>query len=102
MNITERFLNYTAFDTQSSEESQTVPSTSKQLIFAEYLKNELVKEGLEDVEMDEKGYIYATLSSNTDSEVPVIGFISHYDTSPDCSGAAKNCEKLRRGRHPAV
>ncbi len=87
MNITERFLNYTAFDTQSSEESQTVPSTSKQLIFAEYLKNELVKEGLEDVEMDEKGYIYATLRSNTDSEVPVIGFISHYDTSPDCSGA---------------
>ena len=61
MDITERFLNYTKFDTQSAEESQTVPSTSKQLIFAEYLKKELEREGLDDVEMDEKGYIYATL-----------------------------------------
>ncbi|MCR4808319.1 MAG: peptidase T [Prevotella sp.] len=87
MNITERFLNYTKFDTQSAEESQTVPSTPKQLIFAQYLKEELEREGLTDVEMDDKGYIYATLPANTDTEVPVIGFISHYDTSPDCSGA---------------
>ncbi len=87
MNLIERFLHYTKFDTQSSEESQTVPSTSKQLIFADYLKNELVKEGLSDVEMDEKGYIYATLKSNMRKKAPVIGFISHYDTSPDCSGA---------------
>ena len=87
MDITERFLNYTKFDTQSSEESQTVPSTSKQLIFANYLKDELEREGLSDVEMDEQGYIYATLKANTKKDIPTIGFISHYDTSPDCSGA---------------
>ena len=87
MNITERFLNYVKFDTQSSEESTTVPSTSKQLVFAKFLKEELEHEGFADVEMDEMGYIYATLKSNTRKEVPTIGFISHYDTSPDCSGA---------------
>lgn len=87
MDITERFLNYTKFDTQSSEDSQSVPSTPKQLIFAEYLKKELEREGLEDVELDDKGYIYATLPSNIKGKVPTIGFISHYDTSPDCSGA---------------
>ncbi len=87
MNITERFLNYTQFDTQSAEESQTVPSTPKQLVFAKYLKEELEREGLENVEMDDMGYIYATLPANTDEDIPTIGFISHYDTSPDCSGA---------------
>lgn len=86
MNITERFINYTKFDTQSSEDSQTVPSTSKQLIFAKYLKEELEREGFSDVELDEKGYIYATLKANTKKDVPTIGFISHYDTSPDASG----------------
>ena len=86
MNITERFLNYVKFDTQSSEESQTVPSTPKQLVFAEFLKKELEDEGFDDVEMDDKGYVYATLPANTKKEVPAIGFISHYDTSPDCSG----------------
>lgn len=86
MTLIERFLNYVKFDTQSSEDSQTVPSTSKQLIFAKYLCDELKNEGLEDVEMDEMGYIYATLPANTKKDVPVIGFISHYDTSPDCSG----------------
>ena len=86
MDITERFLNYTKFDTQSSEDSDSVPSTPKQLIFAEYLKKELINEGLSDVEMDEKGYIYASLKANAKG-VPTIGFISHYDTSPDCSGA---------------
>lgn len=87
MNLTERFINYTKFDTQSAEDSQTVPSTPKQLIFAEYLKKELEDEDFEDVEMDEKGYIYATLPANTKKEIPTIGFISHYDTSPDASGA---------------
>lgn len=87
MDITERFINYTKFDTQSSEDSQTVPSTSKQLIFAKYLKEELEREGFSDVELDEKGYIYATLKANTRKDVPTIGFISHYDTSPDASGA---------------
>lgn len=87
MDITERFLNYTKFDTQSAEESDSVPSTSKQLIFAEYLKKELEREGFDEVELDEKGYIYATLKANTKGKIPTIGFISHYDTSPDCSGA---------------
>ena len=86
MNLTERFLNYTKFDTQSAEDADCVPSTSKQLLFAEYLKKELEDEGLSDVELDKKGYIYATLKSNIKEKVPTIGFISHYDTSPDCSG----------------
>ena len=83
MELSERFINYT----QSNDESESVPSTSKQLIFAEYLKKELEMEGFSDVEMDEMGYIYATLKANTKKEIPTIGFISHYDTSPDCSGA---------------
>ena len=87
MDITERFLNYTKFDTQSAEDSDSVPSTPKQLVFAEYLKKELEREGLSNVELDSKGYLYATLKANTKDEVPTIGFISHYDTSPDCSGA---------------
>ena len=87
MDITERFINYTKFDTQSAEDSKTVPSTSKQLIFAKYLKEELESEGLEDVEMDGMGYIYATLPSNTKKKTPTIGFISHYDTALDASGA---------------
>lgn len=95
MNIVERFLNYTKFDTQSSEESETVPSTAKQLVFAEYLKKELEREGLSDVEMDDKGYIYATLKSNTKKKIPTIGFISHYDTSPDCSGANVNAQIIK-------
>ena len=78
--------NYVKFDTQSAEDSATVPSTQKQLVFAQYLKKELEDEGLKDVYMDDMGYIYATLPSNMKQEVPTIGFISHYDTSPDCSG----------------
>ena len=87
MEIAERFINYTKFDTQSVDESETVPSNPKQLIFARYLKEELEKEGLKEVEMDEKGYIYATLPANTDKSVPTIGFIAHYDTALDASGA---------------
>ena len=95
MDSTERFLNYPRFDTQSSEESDSVPSTSKQLVFAEYLKKELEDEGFSDVEMDEKGYIYATLKSNSKKNIPTIGFISHYDTSPDCSGKNVNPRIIR-------
>lgn len=88
MELFERFLEYTKFDTQSSEDSNTVPSTSKQLVFAEYLKKELQHEGFDDVYLDDKGYLYATLKANVKrSNAPTIGFISHYDTSPDCSGA---------------
>lgn len=87
MDIIERFLKYVSFDTQSSEESDSVPSTPKQLVFAKYLRDELKDEGFDDVEMDDNGYVYATLKSNMKKNAPTIGFISHYDTSPDCSGA---------------
>lgn len=87
MTITQRFLNYTSFDTQSSEETNVTPSTEKQRVFAEYLKQELMNEGLEDVELDKLGYLYATLPANTEKVVPTIGFIAHMDTSPDACGA---------------
>ena len=87
MDIIERFLKYVSFDTQSAEDSSSVPSTPKQLVFAKYLRDELKDEGFDDVEMDDNGYVYATLCSNMKKDVPTIGFISHYDTSPDCSGA---------------
>ena len=86
MNLTERFLKYVSFDTQSSEESETTPSTDKQWNLARYLQQELTDLGFEEVELDEHGYLYATLPSNLDKEVPTIGFIAHMDTSPDCSG----------------
>lgn len=87
MDLIERFLKYVSFDTQSDENSGVTPSTSKQMIFARYLMGELESLGLEEVELDELGYLYATLPANTDKEVPVIGFIAHMDTSPDMSGA---------------
>ncbi len=86
MTVTERFLNYTAFDTQSSEASTSTPSTPAQMVFARHLAEELRREGLHDVVLDDRGYIYATLPANTPCNCPTIGFIAHYDTSPDCSG----------------
>ena len=85
MDLIERFLNYVSFDTQSSETGTTTPSTQKQLVFAEYLKKELNSLDFDDVYNN--GYLYATLPANTDKKTPTVGFISHYDTSPDCSGA---------------
>ena len=85
--LVERFLKYVSFDTQSSEENEgQCPSTDKQWALAQYLKEELTKVGLEDVEVDEHAYVYATLPGNTDKKVPTIGFVAHMDTSPDCSG----------------
>ena len=86
MDIVERFLKYVSFDTQSAEDTGVTPSTEKQRVFAEYLKQELISEGLQEVELDELGYLYATLPANTDKQVPTIGFIAHLDTSPDASG----------------
>ncbi len=86
MTITERFLKYVSFDTQSAEDTGTTPSTDKQWELARYLKAELESIGLTEVELDENGYLYATLPANTDKTVPTIGFIAHMDTSPDCSG----------------
>ena len=84
--LTNRFLKYVSFDTQSSESSDTTPSTDKQMLFAEFLRDELESIGLKDVELDSNGYLYATLPSNMDRQVPTVGFIAHMDTSPDCSG----------------
>lgn len=87
MELVERFLKYVSFDTQSDPESDTTPSTEKQWAIARYLKDELESIGLKQVTIDEHGYVFATLPSNVDKKVPTIGFIAHYDTSPDCSGA---------------
>ncbi|MDI9478966.1 MAG: peptidase T, partial [Bacillota bacterium] len=86
--VVERFLKYVTYNTQSDEESSTVPSTEGQLVFARALKEELEAIGLKEVSLDEKGYLMATLESNLgeDKEVPTIGFIAHMDTSPDMSG----------------
>lgn len=90
MTLVERFLKYVSFDTQSNDESGVTPSTDKQMVFARYLKTELEDLGLEEIELDEHGYLYATLPANTDKPVPTVGFIAHMDTSPDCSGANVN------------
>lgn len=86
MTVTERFLGYVAFDTQSDELTNMTPSTPGQMIFAEHLKKELEDMGLEDITLDSNGYLMATLPANCDKDVPVIGFIAHLDTSPDMSG----------------
>ncbi len=90
MEILDRFLKYVRFDTQSDEQSGVCPSTAKQMVFAEYLKKELEEIGLEEITLDEHGYLFATLPANTDAEVPVVGFIAHMDTSPDYSGKDVN------------
>ncbi len=85
--LIERFLRYVSIDTQSDENSDTTPSTAKQLDLLNLLKKELEEIGLKDVSIDDKGYVMGTLPANTDKKIPVIGFISHADTSPDMSGA---------------
>lgn len=86
MTVIERFLKYVTFDTQSDESTGITPSTPKQMVSAQYLKTELEELGLKDISLDENGYLFATLPSNVDHEVPVVGFIAHMDTSPDMSG----------------
>lgn len=86
MTLVERFLKYVSFDTQSNEETNVTPSTEGQMVFARYLKEGLEELGLEEISLDENGYLFATLPANTDKEVPVVGFIAHMDTSPDMSG----------------
>ncbi|MFK8302017.1 peptidase T [Capnocytophaga stomatis] len=88
--LVERFITYIKTDTQSAPESQTTPSTEKQWNLARLLVEELKSIGLEDVTIDENSYVMATLPSNVDYEVPTIGFIAHFDTSPDFSGENVN------------
>lgn len=90
MTIVERFLDYVKFDTQSDELTNLTPSTPGQMVFAQYLEKELQKMNLEEISLDENGYLMATLPENTDKELPTIGFIAHLDTSPDMSGRHVN------------
>lgn len=85
-NIIDRFISYVIIDTESDANSPTTPSTKKQLDLANLLVKELNTIGLTEVTIDENGYVMGTLPSNVDHEVPTIGFVSHYDTSPDFTG----------------
>ena len=89
-NLVDRFIKYIKIDSQSNPESETTPSTEKQWNMANLLVEELKAIGLQDVTVDENAYVMATLPSNVDYPVPTIGFISHFDTSPDFSGENVN------------
>lgn len=84
--ILQRFLKYVSIDTQSNENSETCPSTDKQLNLARHLAEELTQLGMSNVSLDENGYVMATLPGNSTKKVPVIGFIAHMDTAPDMPG----------------
>ncbi|MFV9510823.1 peptidase T [Tepidibacillus sp. LV47] len=88
--VVERFLNYVKYDTRSNDESTTVPTTPGQMVLAKAIAEELKQIGLQEVKVDVKGYVYATLPSNIEKEVPTIGFIAHMDTSPDMTGTNVN------------
>jgi tripeptide aminopeptidase len=118
--VTERFLRYVKIDTQSDPNSTSIPSTEKQKNLSRILVEELRTMGIPDAELDEFGYVYATIPSNTDKKVPVICFCSHVDTSPDCTGLNVNpqlhknykggdivlpndkTQVIRSGEHPAL
>lgn len=88
--LIQRFLKYVKFDTQSDEETNMTPSTPGQMEFAKYLERELHELGLEEITLDDNGYLMASLPANTSRKVPVVGFIAHLDTSPDMSGKNVN------------
>ncbi|EFI42144.1 peptidase T [Peptoniphilus sp. oral taxon 386] len=88
--IVERFLKYVSFETTSDDSSETCPSTENQLVLAKYLVEELTNIGMKEVTMDKNGYVYATLPSNTNKNVPTVGFIAHMDTAPDLTGKNVN------------
>jgi len=88
--LIDRFISYVTIDTESDPNSTTTPSTKKQLVLAKLLVKELKDIGLTDVTIDKNGYVMGTLASNLDYEVPTIGFVSHYDTTPDFTGANVN------------
>jgi tripeptide aminopeptidase len=87
--LLERFSQYIAYATTSDETSESYPSTAAQLVFGDFLVEELKKLGLTEVKKDEYGYVTATLPANTDKVLPTIGFIAHFDTAPDMPGIAK-------------
>ena len=86
MKAFERFIKYASYHTTSCEENEACPSSAGQLSLAEFLKDELIALGLEDAKVDENGYVYASLPSNSNKDCNAIGFIAHLDTSPEASG----------------
>ncbi len=90
MTVVDRFLKYVKFDTESSTETGVTPSTPGQMVLARELEKELREMGLEDISLDEKAYLMATLPANTDKKIPAIGFVAHMDTSPDLTGKNVN------------
>ena len=99
--VLERFLRYVQIDTQSDPNSPTIPSTEKQKDLSRILVKELLEMGVKDAHLDEWGYIYGTVPSNTDKDVPTICFCSHVDTSPDSSGIEHTRDKNCTGRQVA-
>ena len=90
MDIVERFIKYARIGTQSDENNTQTPSTNKQFLLAKEVEADLIELGLTEVSLDNNCYLMATLPANTDKQVPVIGFIAHFDTSPDMSGENVN------------
>lgn len=90
MTLVDKFLQYVKFDTQSDELTNLTPSTPGQMVFAQFLEEELIKMGLQEVSLDDNGYLMATLPANAEGDIPTIGFIAHLDTSPDMSGRHVN------------
>ena len=86
-NIIDRFISYVTIDSESDPNSETTPSTEKQWVLAKKLVEELKAIGMEDVTIDDHSYVMATLPSNVEHDVPTIGFVSHFDTTPDFTGA---------------
>lgn len=93
--LVDRFLKYVSFETTSSEDTNLTPSTEGQMVFATYLKQELEQLGLTEISLDENGYLFASLPSNSNKKLPTIGFIAHLDTSPDASGKDVNPKIIR-------
>lgn len=92
--LIERFIRYAKIDTQSDAASDTTPSTAKQWDLLHLLENELAEIGLEDISLDENGYLFATLPSNTDKKLPTVGFLAHVDTATDYTGTDVNPQRI--------
>lgn len=90
MTVTDRFLDFVRFDTQSDDLTNLTPSTPGQMVFAKYLKEVVEKMGLSEITLDDNGYLMATLPANCDAKCPTVGFIAHMDTAPDMSGRNVN------------
>ena len=93
--VAERFIKYAKYDTQSAYDSESYPSTSKQLVLLKDLVEELKEIGLEDVHIDEYGYVFGTLPANIEGDIPKIGFLAHVDTTPEMTGKNVNPQVVK-------